>query len=194
MLSYSQAGQDIFVIRLLKEKVKGIFLEIGAYHPTDLSNSYLLESKYDWKGICIDIDEELESLFNSQRKCFFISQNAVEINYKELFDEVGIKSFDYISFDVDKATLQTLKNFPLKEYPAAVITYEHDCYGHGDDDKNESRKIFEDLGYVRLCSDVKHNGNPFEDWYYNPRMLSLTAKEIKKYTCEGLEYTEILEL
>ena len=46
-----QAGQDKYVLTMLKNKTNGVFLEIGSNHPIKINNSYLLESKYDWKGI-----------------------------------------------------------------------------------------------------------------------------------------------
>lgn len=51
---YSQGGQDIYVTRILKEKRDGYFIEIGANNGYTMSNTYLLEKNYGWKGICIE--------------------------------------------------------------------------------------------------------------------------------------------
>lgn len=32
------------------------FLEIGANHPINISNTYLLETKYNWRGIMVEYD------------------------------------------------------------------------------------------------------------------------------------------
>ena len=52
-----QAGQDKFVINILKEKCNGFFLEIGSNDPIEINNSYILEKKYNWKGIMIEYDK-----------------------------------------------------------------------------------------------------------------------------------------
>lgn len=54
MKSYSQFGQDVEIVKLYKHKRNGFFLEIGASDGKELSNTYLLETNYDWKGICVE--------------------------------------------------------------------------------------------------------------------------------------------
>jgi len=188
--SYSQAGQDIFVNELCGID-EGFFIEIGAYHPTKLSNSLMLEG-LGWNGICIDIEESLMPLFEDNRRCEFLVADATKIDYHKLL--ANVKDIDYISFDVDRATLEVLKAFPLKEHPATVITYEHDAYGHGNEHRDESRELLLSLGYVLLCSDVKHNGNRFEDWYYNPNKITLTQEFIDRVSCDNKEYTDIIKV
>ena len=58
-----QAEQDKFVLNVLQGKKNGYFLEIGSYDPIEINNSYLLETKYDWKGIMVEIDSKFLSLY-----------------------------------------------------------------------------------------------------------------------------------
>lgn len=51
---YSQGGQDVYVTRILSEKRDGYFVEAGAYDGFTISNTFLLEKNYNWKGICIE--------------------------------------------------------------------------------------------------------------------------------------------
>ena len=51
---YSQGGQDVYVTNILREKRDGYFVEVGAYDGFTISNTYLLEKNYSWKGICIE--------------------------------------------------------------------------------------------------------------------------------------------
>jgi FkbM family methyltransferase len=53
-MSYSQLGQDLEVIKTYNGKENGFFIEIGASDGIKLSNTYLLETKYKWKGICCE--------------------------------------------------------------------------------------------------------------------------------------------
>lgn len=52
--SYSQLGQDLKVLNFYKQKRNGYFVEIGASDGIDLSNTYLLEKEFGWKGICAE--------------------------------------------------------------------------------------------------------------------------------------------
>ena len=49
--SSSQLLQDIFVLKTLKFKRNGFFVEFGATDGVYLSNSLLLEKSFDWNGI-----------------------------------------------------------------------------------------------------------------------------------------------
>lgn len=52
--SYSQLNQDINVITFFNKKSGLYFVDIGANDGITLSNTYLLEKKYDWQGICCE--------------------------------------------------------------------------------------------------------------------------------------------
>jgi hypothetical protein len=52
--SYSQIGQDLEVLRKYKNKYNGYFVDIGASDGIIYSNTYLLEKRYGWKGICVE--------------------------------------------------------------------------------------------------------------------------------------------
>ena len=49
--SKSQLRQDLFVLSELNFKFGGYFVEFGATNGIDLSNTYLLEEKFSWRGI-----------------------------------------------------------------------------------------------------------------------------------------------
>jgi len=74
---YSQGGQDIYVTRILKEKREGYFVEVGANNGYLMSNTYLLEKNYDWKGICVEATPyRITELINNRPNAICIS-NAV---------------------------------------------------------------------------------------------------------------------
>lgn len=50
-LSKSQLRQDLFVLNHLNFKKNGFFVEFGATNGVDLSNSFILEKTFEWKGI-----------------------------------------------------------------------------------------------------------------------------------------------
>ena len=47
----AQCFQDLFVLFELEQKSDGFFVEFGAASGVAISNSYLLEKEYNWKGI-----------------------------------------------------------------------------------------------------------------------------------------------
>ena len=51
MASKSQIAQDLFVLSQCGFKKNGFFIEFGATDGVELSNSYLLEKNFDWRGI-----------------------------------------------------------------------------------------------------------------------------------------------
>ena len=53
-MSTSQLGQDTAALKFYNNKREGYFLEIGASDGLNLSNTYLLEKEYGWKGICVE--------------------------------------------------------------------------------------------------------------------------------------------
>jgi hypothetical protein len=172
MKTYSQAGQDLFVVNFLKKIKNGIFVDIAAGHPTSINNTYLLESEYDWDGISIEID----SSFNDQwknRKTKYINANAFEVDYRKEFDEIlnkhniKDKKMNYLSLDLEppELTNKLLHFLPLQEYKFDVITYEHDLYRVGDTFKNDARNYLENIGYKLEKNNAGSYRYPFEDWY-----------------------------
>ncbi len=61
--SYSQDGEDKILEEIFKNKSSGLYVDVGCYHPIELSNTALLYNK-GWKGINIDISEYSIKLFN----------------------------------------------------------------------------------------------------------------------------------
>jgi FkbM family methyltransferase len=85
MSSYSQFGQDLEVLKFYDHKTAGYFLEIGASDGINLSNTYLLETQYDWTGICVEPLPSKFELLNKNRPKAICCSNAI---YSESHQEV----------------------------------------------------------------------------------------------------------
>jgi len=75
MKSYSQWGEDVEVLNYFGKSV-GVFIEVGANHPTLLSQTYLLEEA-GWSGVLIEPNPRLAELLIAERKQSVVFQCAV---------------------------------------------------------------------------------------------------------------------
>ena len=57
--NYSQAYQDLFVLSMLKGKKNGKYVEVGSNHPTHMSNTFLLETAFGWRGFSVEIEKSM---------------------------------------------------------------------------------------------------------------------------------------
>jgi len=174
--NYSQAYQDMFILTMLNGKKNGTFVEIGASDGKSISNTYLLEKKFNWSGISVDINNISESFKNHSRKSTLIIQDALTIDYEKLFiDNLLPKSIDYLQLDIEPAsnTLKCLQKIPFDKYKFSVITYETEVYYASKQIRDDSRKILKNHGYELIIGNICNLGNdPFEDWYVHPDLVS----------------------
>jgi hypothetical protein len=178
-----QANQDKFVVHVLKEKKNGFFLEIGSAHPINSNNSYLLENKYNWKGIMVEYNDSHLDLYKIHRpNSIHIIKDATEVDYKNLFEINNMPiSLDYLQVDLEVSngstikTLQKLDNEIFDKHTFATVTFEHDIYHTNfDNTRLQSRDIFKKRGYVLVFEDINNRGiHPFEDWYVHPDLVDM---------------------
>ncbi len=200
-----QAQQDKFVLNVLKEKRNGYFVEIGSNDTIEIHNTYLLESKYGWKGIMVDYEDKYLPLYKIHRpNSIHIINDATKINYRELFETAAFPSnLDYLQIDLEatnNSTIDTLIKMDKEvfdKYKFATITFEHDIYqSYMNKTRPLSREIFEKRGYVRVFSDI-HNHDilyPYEDWYVHPdlvdmdyinRLVKINEKHYRNHSLTG---------
>jgi FkbM family methyltransferase len=67
--SFAQYGQDLFVLELLGLARNGFFLDSGAADGVRSSNTYLLESSFQWNGICVEPNRTLFTGLVQNRRC-----------------------------------------------------------------------------------------------------------------------------
>ena len=64
--NFSQEGEDLFLINFFKDKKEGFYVDVGAFHPFRISNTYALYKK-GFRGINIDISATSIDFFNFAR-------------------------------------------------------------------------------------------------------------------------------
>ena len=200
-----QAQQDKFVIHALQGKRRGYFLEIGSNHPIHSNNTYLLEDKYNWRGIMVEYDARFLPLYKEHRpNSIHLINDASQIVYKDVFESNNAPlAIDYLQIDLEEengSTLRTLQNLDrhiFDTYTFATVTFEHDIYHSNKHNTREiSREIFAKRGYTPVFQDVNNDGiqYPYEDWYVHPTLVntayiqelkSLNEKHYKQHPVTG---------
>lgn len=191
---FSQAGQDLFALEMLDNKLNGFYCEVGGSHPIESNNTFLLESNYNWSGVSLEFQTDLKDYFNLHRQNNCIETDAITFDYYNYFQENSFPNqIDYLSLDIEPAenTYKALLQIPFNKYRFSVITYEHDRYCSGENYMQLSRKYLESLGYLLVVSNVKIFGKDFEDWYVDPNIVS--SEIWNKYKSENIEFEDIFK-
>lgn len=75
LFSMSQAGQDYWVYgEVFNEMEDGFFLDIGAHNGRHLSNTYILENRYNWSGLCIEANPITYQKLKKNRNCLCLNR------------------------------------------------------------------------------------------------------------------------
>lgn len=77
--SYSQHGEDVFIFDYLSKinQLDGVYIDVGANHPTSISNTYLFYRK-GYSGLTIEPNTELARLLRWFRKRDRVFQIGVD--------------------------------------------------------------------------------------------------------------------
>ncbi len=144
--TYSQIGQDLYVLSHITEP--GFYLEIGAFDPINISNTYLLEKK-GWKGFSFDISAI--PTWEAERSNPLVQCDALTFNFEEFLDKNDCpKVMEYLSWDIDYehvGQLKSLFSFPWHKYSFKVITIEHDAYRVNPEIRTAMRSLLTAQGY-----------------------------------------------
>jgi FkbM family methyltransferase len=198
--SYSQAGQDLWVLEILKGKKNGFFLDVGAYDGIKYSNSFLLEKEFGWSGLLIEAHPgnfgSIKKIRTSTLVTYAISDSngnisfekdcntgskisekgelitVPSITFEDLFLIYDIPStIDYMSLDIEGYEYKSLLRFPFDEYKCKLITVEHNLYMGDSSNKEGIKHLLTNNGYTLEIENVSHQGLPFEDWYINKSIM-----------------------
>tara|TARA_B100000131_G_C18018655_1_gene573616 strand:- start:404 stop:1081 length:678 start_codon:yes stop_codon:yes gene_type:complete len=100
--SFSQLNEDIVIDSLFKKKKNGFYVDVGCYRPIRFSNTFFFYLKRNWKGICIDPQDEF------RKKYKLIRPRDKYLNYG-----VGKKKEIKMFYNFNPKTLST---FSRKSY------------------------------------------------------------------------------
>lgn len=144
----SQFGEDKEIIKIFEKNYKGIYLDLGCFHPTRSNNTFKLYKK-GWTGVNIDLNPLTIDLFNyarpkdinictavsdkkTNKKLYFLgdldSKNTLNLNHKKWINKhFRIEDKD---FKIKNISTQKLENI-LKKYKLYNIDFMNiDIEGH----------------------------------------------------------------
>jgi tetratricopeptide (TPR) repeat protein len=180
--NFAQSYQDIFVLMATNGKKLGTYLEIGSDDPYINSNTALLETKFGWQGISIDIKSDAVENFKNQRKNPVYCIDARYVNYTDLLKQSNFPQvIDYLQVDCEppEVTFEILKKLPFDQYKFSIITFEHDAYKGDVSVRDQSREFLKSKGYELIVSDLAFTKKySYEDWWVHPDLISLDHRAI----------------
>lgn len=118
-ISFAKSGDDIQLHKLIKSNSPGAYVDIGCWHPIKASNTYFFYLR-GWKGICIDPNPELKSIFKKYRKNDVFVNAAIsdiekKLNYyslKEPYDSMNTVNIDFIKHDNLEDEIKSIVEIP----------------------------------------------------------------------------------
>lgn len=111
--SFSQEGEDLFLIRYFRAQKVGFYIDVGAHHPKKFSNTYSLYLK-GWHGINIDAMPGVKSTFNRNRRRDINIESGVSLRVGNL-DYYQFTTSAVNTFSKEEADLKiTKKGYKLK--------------------------------------------------------------------------------
>lgn len=132
-ISYAQFGEDLVIENLIRRSQPGFFVDVGAHHPTKLSNTYRLYKK-GWRGINIDAAPESMGLFKKYRPEDINIESGVAIKPGTLkfymFTEPALNTFSSVTAEgCQKGGAQLKKVVSLPVQSLAKILDKHVPHG-----------------------------------------------------------------
>jgi FkbM family methyltransferase len=177
--SKAQLFQDLFVLYHLKNKKNGFFIEFGATDGVTLSNTFLLEKEYNWKGILAEPGRVWKNRLKENRnstidnRCVWsTSRQTLVFNETDIAELSTINQYsdsDFLSeqrkssntYEVETITLMDLLD--LYNAPAMIDYLSIDTEGS----EYEILKGFDFSKYQFEVITVEHNFTSMRHDLYN---------------------------
>ncbi|MBP6946372.1 MAG: FkbM family methyltransferase [Candidatus Pacebacteria bacterium] len=111
--SYSQEGEDVLMRGLLSEVGnKGIYVDVGSYHPIQYSNTYALYRR-GWRGFVIDPNSNLKLLYWYFRRHDRFINVGVGEQSEEDAEYYRFTDGAYNTFDATEAEVTKQRQYPV---------------------------------------------------------------------------------
>lgn len=197
-LSKSQLKQDLFVLGCLNFKENGYFVEFGAANGVDLSNTYLLEKRFNWDGILAEPAKSSHDNIRANRavhfetKCVWKESNvSLSFNETNATDLSTIDSFS--SCDEHAQTRQSGTLYQVETISLIDLLKKYNAPKHIDylsiDTEGSEFDILENFDFDTYSFSVitcEHNYTPMRDKIYT----LLTSKGYERKLTEASRWDD----
>lgn len=167
--SKSQLRQDLFVLSQLNFKENGYFVEFGATNGIELSNTYLLEKEFGWRGILAEPARiwKRELLENRngpiEDNCVW-SKSDCEIKFLESSSPELSTITNFKSLDLNKKIRKTAKTYSVRTISLNDLLSKHGAPDYIDylsiDTEGSEYEILKELDFSKYSIGVitcEHN-------------------------------------
>ena len=195
---YSQHGEDNFLKELIQgnDKAKGIYIDVGANHPTSISNTYYLY-RNGYNGLIVEPNVELANLhkrFRPKDRVFEIGIGSTPGVFEMNISKTPVlSSFNKIDEDlIEKKVylpILTLDNLYISIKPGKVFFLSIDTEGMNVEVLKGATITLENTLY--LCIEVDNEED--EKFINNFLVLNHNFKKIKSLGCNRFYINEKLK-
>jgi hypothetical protein len=163
MITYSQENgfQDIFANFINKNKSHGFVIDIGCRNKAGSNSLLFLEKGWICRGADIS---NYTNEWQDYPGFFYQVDVSLKQNIDILFKNIP-NIIEFLSIDVDDASLQVLLNIDFIKFKFKCICIEHDYYLHGEKLRAPQREILEKNGYNRVIQTAA------EDWWVHNDLI-----------------------
>jgi FkbM family methyltransferase len=178
--SRSQLRQDLFVLNYFAFKRDGYFIEFGATNGLDLSNTFLMEKEFGWKGILAEPASHWHTDLKKNRSCHIEmdcvwrdSTSTLTFNQVAPFAELStISSFSDADSHKDirkKGKIYEVKAISLNDLLKKYKAPKHIDYLSIDTEGSEYEILshFDFSKYTFEVITCEHNFTPMRDKLYS---------------------------
>lgn len=124
---YSQLGQDYWVIcDVFGGMSRGYFVDIGAADGRYLSNSYALEKRFKWSGLCVEADPIAYEALKKNRSCQCINACLDSVEREVVFTD-GLGLYGGIVAEGTDNNSSPAPTRRIKTETLATILQKHNC-------------------------------------------------------------------
>lgn len=193
--SRSQLMQDLFVLSELGERREGgFFVEFGAANGVALSNSWLMENQFGWKGILAEPAQCWHAALKQNRRCIIETECVWSKTGEQLdFDEVSIAELSTIS-NFSQGDSHALSRAERRSYQVPTISLNDLLKKHNAppsldylsiDTEGSEFAILREFDFDRYRFKVitcEHNYTPMREQIYQLLLTAGYQRKLEKFS------------
>ena len=118
-ISKSQVFQDLFVLFYMNKKKTGYFIEVGGGNGVDISNSFILEKNFNWKGMICEPNIYLQENIKKNRSAKLITNPITDKSIKKVLSLTLIRpnsKFQHASVSITHSTAKSKGFLEMSRY------------------------------------------------------------------------------